>query len=410
MFYVPKNPIYKSVSRRDFLKMGGGAATALGAGSIALGLSSVINRRPVYAQSSDAAKWKQYEGSKLVFMSENTPPSFAIRDNLKTFYDLTGIEVEILTDDLPVVQQKVGIDLRGGNSDFHLNYIQDKPIGSPFADYYEDLNKYTGDNTLPQDPEGYGEDVWFENFQKACGVFYEAGRIVAFPYDCAVACSFYRQDLFEKLSKDFESEHGYRMEFTADTTWKHLYEYAAFFKKVREGGNSDIPYGYAQHQGSFAWTTQLDIQRMLFAHGRWTEFDVDDTLGSKDPGKTKWGDAQSVAVMTKFKEQADVSHPDNLANGTLELNTVYQAGQIAMQVQYHEFAASCEDEKTSRAAGGKTGYAPCPKGEASWIVGGGQAVNGCNCGIGGIGINGNASEDQKRAAYIFAIWSPAAQV
>ena len=33
--------------------------------------------------------------------------------------------------------------------------------------------------------------------------------------------------------------------------------------------------------------------------------------------QTKWGDAQSVAVMTKFKEQADVSHPDNLANGTL---------------------------------------------------------------------------------------------
>ena len=70
-------------------------------------------------------------------------------------------------------------------------------------------------------------------------------------------------------------------------------------------------------------------------------------------------------MMQKFKEQADVSHPDNLANGTLQLNTVYQAGQIAMQVQYHEFAASIEDEKTSRAAGGKTAYAPCPKGEAS---------------------------------------------
>ena len=40
-----------------------------------------------------------------------------------------------------------------------------------------------------------------------------------------------------------------------------------------------------------------------------------------------------------------------------------------------------------------------------WIKNGGQAVNGCNCGIGGIGINGNASEDLKRAAYIFAIWS-----
>jgi multiple sugar transport system substrate-binding protein len=109
--------------------------------------------------------------------------------------------------------------------------------------------------------------------------------------------------------------------------------------------------------------------------------------------------------MEKFKEQADVSHPDNLANGTLELNTVYQAGQIAMQVQYHEFAASIEDEKTSRAAGGKTGYAVCPKGEPSWVKNGGPVVNGTNCGIGGIGINGNASDDMKRAAYIFAIWS-----
>ena len=34
-----------------------------------------------------------------------------------------------------------------------------------------------------------------------------------------------------------------------------------------------------------------------------------------------------------------------------------------------------------------------------------QVVNGTNCGIGGIGINGNASDDLKRAAYIFSIWA-----
>ncbi len=410
MFQIPKNSISKRVNRRDFLKLGGGVATYLGAGSVAVGLNSMIKRRSVYAASSDAAKWKQYDGSKLVFMSENTPPSFAIRDNLKTFYDLTGIEVEILTDDLPVVQQKVGIDLRSGQADFHLNYIQDKPIGSPFAGFYEDLSRYTQDNTLPQDPEGYGEDVWFENYLKACGVYYQPGRIVAFPYDCAVACTFYRQDLFEKLSKDFEKEYGYRMEYTSETTWKNVYDFAVFFKKVRESGNRDIPYGYAQHQGSFAWTTQLDIQRMLFANGRWTEFNVDDKLGSREPGKTNWGDAQSVKIMQMYKDQADVSHPDNLANGTLQLNTVYQAGQIAMQVQYHEFAASIEDPKTSKAAGGKTAYGPCPKGDPEWIVNGGPAVNGCNCGIGGIGINGGASEDLKRAAYIFAIWATSKNV
>ncbi|HEX2529282.1 MAG TPA: extracellular solute-binding protein [Geminicoccus sp.] len=404
MFYVPKNAIYKRIDRRKFLELGGGAATALGAGSVAVGLSSVVTRNPVQAASSDDAKWKQYSGTKLVFMSENTPPSFAIRDNLKPFYDLTGIEVEILTDDLPVVQQKVGIDLRGGKADFQLNYVQDKPIGAPFADFYANLDQYAKDDTLPQDPDGTSADAWFENFLDACGTMYTRERLIAFPYDCAVACTFYRQDLFEKHSADFEKEYGYRMEFTKDSTWKNVYEFAEFFKKLRAAGQ-DVPYGYAQHQGSFAWTTQLDIQRMMFAHGRWTEFDVDDKLGSKTPGPTKWGDEASVFLMQKFKEQADVSHPDNLANATLQLNTVYQAGQIAMQVQYHEFAASIEDENTSKAAGGKTAYAPCPKGEASWIKNGGEAVNGTNCGIGGIGINNNASEDLKRAAYLFSLWS-----
>jgi multiple sugar transport system substrate-binding protein len=404
MFYVPKHAVYRRISRRRFLELGGSAAVRLGAGAVAVGLGSQIVRNPVHAASSDDAKWKQYSGSKLVFMSENTPPSFAIRDNLQAFYDLTGIEVEILTDDLPVVQQKVGIDLRGGQADFHLNYVQDKPIGAPFADFYADMSKFIGDDTLPLDPDGYGAEAWFENFLDACGHYYTRDRLVALPYDCAVACTFYRQDLFEQLTKDFEAEHGYRMEFTADTTWKNVYEFAAFFKKRHEADDS-IPYGYAQHQGSFAWTTQLDIQRMLFAHGQWIDFPVDDKLGSKTPGPSNWGDEQSVLIMQKFKEQADVSHPDNLANGTLELNTVYQAGKIAMQVQYHEFAASIEDENTSVAAGGKTGYAPCPKGEASWIVNGGKSVNGTNCGIGGIGINASASEDLQRAAFIFATYA-----
>ncbi|NMM45703.1 carbohydrate ABC transporter substrate-binding protein [Rhodospirillaceae bacterium KN72] len=404
MFYAPKNALHRKVSRRKFLELGGGAAGALGVGSMAVGLGTTITRRPVYAASSEEAKWRQYEGTKLVFMSENTPPSFAIRDNIKAFYDKTGIEVEIITDGLPVVQQKIGIDLRSGNSDFALNYVQDKPIGAPFADFFADLTPLIGDDTLPQDPEGVDRDAWFPNFRDACGLYYDSDRLIALPYDSAVACTFYRQDLFEKYSKLFEQEYGYRMEYTADTTWQNVLDFATFFKALKESGE-DVPYGYAQHNGSFAWTTQLDIQRLQFANGRWTDFDVDDKLGSREPGPTNWGDEQSILIMEKQKALGDVSHPDNLANGTLELNTVYQSGQIAMQVQYHEFAASVENPETSVAAGGRTGYGPCPKGVPEWIVNGGPAVNGTNCGIGGIGINGNASDDVKRAAYIFSIWA-----
>lgn len=404
MFRTPRKALYRSISRRRFLELGGQGATMLGAGSLSVSLGSVITPTRVQAQSSDDAKWKQYAGSRLVFLSENTPPSFAIREKLQSFYDLTGIEVEILTDDLPVVQQKAGIDLRSGTSDYTVQYVQDKPIGAPFADFYADLTPLFGDETLPQDPEGYGDEVWFENFLNACGRFYDQGRIIALPYDAAIAVTFYRQDLFEQLSPAFEAEHGYRMEFTPDTTWRNVLDFAAFFKARKEAGE-DVPYGYAQHQGAFAWTTQLDIQRMLFAHGRWTDFGIDDKLGGREPGPTNWGDEQSVLILDRFKQLADVSHPDNLANGTLELNTVYQSGNIAMQVQYHEFAASVEDEGTSLAAGGRTAYAVCPKGDPEWIVNGGEAVNGTNCGIGGIGINANADEDLQRAAYLFSIWA-----
>jgi len=215
MFQVPKNAIYNSISRRKFLELGGGAATALGTGSLAVGLNSMIMRTPVQAASSQEAKMKQYAGSKLVFMSENTPPSFAIRDKIKDFFDATGITVEVLTDDLPVVYQKVGIDVKGGKADFPVFYSQDKPIGAALADYCVDFTKFIKDDTLPQDPDGYGADVWFDNFLDACGSMYEKGKIVALPYDAAVACTFYRQDLFEKYSKDFEKDYKYRMEFTA---------------------------------------------------------------------------------------------------------------------------------------------------------------------------------------------------
>ena len=186
------------------------------------------------AASSDDAKWKQYAGSKLVFMSENTPPSFAIRDNIKAFTDLTGIEVTILTDDLPVVQQKVGIDLRGGKADYVLNYVQDKPIGAPFADFYADLTPMFGDETLPQDPEGYGDDAWFDNFLvRLRTLLRRRARSSRCPMTPPIACTFYRQDLFEANSKDFEAEYGYRLEFTKDIDLEERHRHGGLLQEGR---------------------------------------------------------------------------------------------------------------------------------------------------------------------------------
>ena len=57
MFHIPKNAIYKTVSRRKFLELTGGASLAsLGAKSLAVGLSTIVVRRPVQAASSEEAK------------------------------------------------------------------------------------------------------------------------------------------------------------------------------------------------------------------------------------------------------------------------------------------------------------------------------------------------------------------
>ena len=47
MFYTPKNAIYKPVSRRKFLELGGKGVGALGFGSLVVGLNTFITRRPV---------------------------------------------------------------------------------------------------------------------------------------------------------------------------------------------------------------------------------------------------------------------------------------------------------------------------------------------------------------------------
>ena len=179
-----------------------------------------------------------------------------------------------------------------------------------------------------------------------------------------VACTFYRQDLFEANTKDFEAEYGYRLEFTKDTTWKNVTDMAAFFKKAKEAGK-DVPYGYAQHQGSFGWTTQLDIQRLLFANGRWMDWNIDDVYGSKTPGKTNWGDEQSILMMTQVQGtggrlRIPTTSPTARSSSTPSISPAISR----CRSQYHEFAASIEDETTSRAAGGKTAYAHLPEGRS----------------------------------------------
>jgi len=405
----------EKMSRRKFLEktglaaLSGGLLYAVG-GSIAkpkFGFAGGQKEKEVIKKQGGGDVWRQYAGTKLIFMSENTPPSSAIKAYSKEFYDLTGMEIDVQQDVLSTVQEKVGIDLKGGTTGYDLNYAQDKPMNTMFADYWVDLHEFINDDTLPQDPEGYGQDVWGYRWLDVTGYFYNRDRLVSLPYDNAVCVMFYRKDLFEKYSNQFEKEYGYPLEYTDDTTWKNVMDFAKFFNnpKIKE-----VEYGIG-FQGLEGWAGQLDFQRPLFSHGQWEEWSFDDPfIGTRNPGPCHWGDDQSVETLKHMQDLYALGHPESLSWNWSGVNTAFQTGKVAMCPNYGEFAATVEDPDQSIAAGGKTGYGMDPKGEPSWIVNGGKAVNGTNYGIGGIAINGNLSKDLQRASYIFAVWATSAKL
>jgi multiple sugar transport system substrate-binding protein len=89
-----------SYTRRDVLGMAEAGAAALWLG----GCGDSNSAKPVAGD-----EWKQFGGTTLNFIPENTAPTSAIAANLKPFTDLTGIEIKI-------VQLELAATSRSGSS------------------------------------------------------------------------------------------------------------------------------------------------------------------------------------------------------------------------------------------------------------------------------------------------------
>jgi multiple sugar transport system substrate-binding protein len=386
--------------------------TLAGAGAGSAGTRIV--KHHVSPLSSDKDKWRQFSGSKLVFITENTPPSAGIKKLVDRgdFKKLTGIDVQVIQQPLPIVLQKAEIDMKGGGNAYQMVYSQDKPVTSALADFFEPLDGYMKDKTLPQDPSGYGQNAWLPGYFLDCAYAYTKSKIIALPFDSADSVFMYRRDLFEKYDNQFRKEFGKSLEYTHNSNYNDVLRIAQFFAALRKKGEK-VPYGMGLHVGgTFDWTVQLDLQRVMYSHGQWLDFEnFNDDIGSKTPGKTNWGDEQSILGLDLYNKLFKTSTPDQLALDVIAIGDAYRAGKVVMLNQYHEFAASFEDPKGSVAAGGKTAYDLCPKGSRQFLAKGskGKLVNGTNCGIGGISINAAASKDQKKAAWLFVVWSTMAQ-
>lgn len=361
--------------------------TAAGLSALALGACGSDTTDTPTGNASGGDPWKQFSGTTINFISENTSPSAAIAANLAPFEEKTGIKVNVQQMDLDKVVEKVKLDFSSGTAQNHVIYADPYQILAPLVDGLADLTPFVTNSAYPPVEKGI-ED--FIPAQLAClGRYLADDKLYALPYDAPTMIWHYRKDLFDKYSDKMKSTLGFDPDPQGDLTWEQYYQIADWFN---QNAKSDVKAGTG-HQAKQHDSLQADFSNVLWAYGG-DYFDKGQELGeisAEDPGKVTVGSDAGVQAATFYKKLLKIAHPSSTTWDWTGLGDAFVAGEIAMCPNWHEFAAGEE-----KAFPGEVGYALLPKGPARRAH---------NFGGTGIGINKNAKDAELGAAWLFVNWA-----
>ena len=384
-----ESPTGKAMSRGEFLKL----SCAGLAGAALLGVSDLmVSRSFRIAEAADEDQWKQFSGTTISFISENTAPTSAIAANLEPFTDLTGIDVKIQQMELTSMVQRVALDFGSRSGEYHVIYADPYQVLAPLRDGLVDLNEFMNDDSLPSVPEGTSDFIPTQ--LDAAGRFEDA--LLALPYDCPTLIWCYRKDLFDKFSDRMQQDLGFDPMPSDDSTWDQYYNIANWFNKNQH----DVPYGTG-HQAKQHDSLMCDFSNVLWAYGG-TYFEDEESvgrLGAKDPGSSTLDQPEAIQAAEFYKQLLDIAHPGSTSWDWNDLAQAFSSGEFAMCPEWHEDAAQFESSDIK----GKVGYARLPQGPS-------RSAN--MYGGTGIGVNKYASETERKAAWLFVVWatSPDAQL
>ena len=368
-----------SYSRREVLRMAGAGGAALWLGGCG---GSSNTAKPVAGD-----EWKQYAGTTLNFISENTAPTSAIAANLAPFKQLTGIDIKITQLELAALVQKVALDFASGQGAYAIVYADPYQILAPYHEALVDLNTMMRDSNLPK----LEDEADFIPVQlDAAGRFVDKDKVFALPYDAPTMIWQYRKDLFAKYGDRMKQDLGFDPTPSDSSTWEQFYKTSAWFKK---NAQKDVPYGHG-HQAKQHDSLMNDFSNVLWAYGG--DYFKDDAtvgrLGSLDPGEPMLDSAEAVQAADFYRRLVSIAHPGSLGWDWDGLGAAFAAGQMAMAVNWHEFASANESSKIK----GKVGYARLPRGpKRSANMYGGT----------GLGINATSSAREQKAAWLFVNWA-----
>src|SRR3954454_20269533 len=361
------------------LKMAGAGGAALWLGGCG---GSSKTAKPVAGDDR-----KHFACTTFNFISENTAPTSAIAANLEPFKQLTGIDIKITQLELAALVQKVALDFASGVGSYHIVYADPYQILAPYHEALVDLNTMMKDSNLPE-LEDVGDFIPTQ--LDAAGRFIDKGKIYALPYDAPTMIWQYRKDLFQKYGDRMKQDLGFDPTPSDSSTWEQFYKTSQWFRKHAQ---KDVPYGHG-HQAKQHDSLMNDFSNVLWAYGG--DYFKNGTnvgrLGSADPGEPVLDSSEAIEAADVYRRLVSIAHPGSLGWDWDGLGSAFSAGQMAMAVNWHEFAAANESSKLK----GKIGYARLPRGPQR-----------CACVDGGtgLGITATASEREQKGAWLFVNWA-----
>ena len=134
------------LTRRQVMARAGTGVAALALPGALSACGGSGNGAPTPATTDE---WRQFAGTTLNFISENTAPTSAIAANLEPFKKLTGIDIKITQLELTALVQKVALDFASGQGAYQLVYADPYQILAPYHEALVDLNEMMDDESLP---------------------------------------------------------------------------------------------------------------------------------------------------------------------------------------------------------------------------------------------------------------------
>ncbi|UOF91089.1 extracellular solute-binding protein [Fodinisporobacter ferrooxydans] len=349
-------------------------------------------------QAPKGFNWRQFAGTHLRFISEITPPSSALRANIKEFENVTGIDVTIEQMDLESVVEKVGLEFHAHADTHQVIYADPYQVLAEYSNQFVDLNRLNHDPALPHIPGGVHD---FISTQLAVdGYMGSDQNLYTLPYDSPTMIMAYRKDIFDKYKSLFLREEGFDWTPGPNLTWEQYYTIAKWInEKVKQGIITEVKYGTGEQAKQYD-SLMCDFSNILAAYGGDYFHNPNmGYVGTFHPGPSALQSQNAIRAATFYQKLMQVADPYSISWDWQDLADAFAGGDLAMAPMWHEYSAMFENPKTSRVVG-KVGWSLLPRGPVrSANIFGGT----------GIGINKYATPNEQKAAWLFLIWATSPQ-